>query len=305
MGWTKEAFAKFAPRPKSGTAQHIWDAYVGELIESGEHLFLEFGIDKAEELHAWLANVAHETDGFTIWQENMSYAHADRIMEIFGVGHHSAAITHVEAAALVHKPEALAERVYGLGNPRKAKELGNTDPGDGFKYRGTGPMQTTGRSDHERLFGGEATVLATIRAAMQEWEEKGCNELACSGQFKTTVKKINGGYNGLQSRIEWLKKAQRVWPALPFDHAEQTDAKPALASNQIQAGSASSLASLYTAQSSVKMELAAAATPEGVNWSKLLLGLLTNDIFLASVVALITALGVIWFRARKPDIKAW
>ena len=56
------------------------------------------------------------------------------MLQIFGVGNHSAAVTAAEAATLANRPEAIADRVYGLGNPRKARELGNTKPGDGFLY---------------------------------------------------------------------------------------------------------------------------------------------------------------------------
>jgi putative chitinase len=67
----------------------------------------------------------------------MNYS-APRLLEIFGVNRHSAAVTAFEAEKLARKPEAIAERVYGLGNPRKARELGNTQPGDGFRFRGNG-----------------------------------------------------------------------------------------------------------------------------------------------------------------------
>jgi predicted chitinase len=53
--------------------------------------------------------------------------------------------------AIAHHPEALAERVYGLGNPTKAKELGNIEPGDGYRCRGAGMLQLTGRGAHRRI----------------------------------------------------------------------------------------------------------------------------------------------------------
>jgi predicted chitinase len=80
----------------------------------------------------------------------MSY-NAPRLLEVFGAGRHSAGITPGEAQALARRPEAIAERVYGLGNPSKARELGNTQSGDGFRYRGGGLMQTTGRANYRWL----------------------------------------------------------------------------------------------------------------------------------------------------------
>jgi predicted chitinase len=50
-----------------------------------------------------------------------------------------------------HNPKALAERAYCLGNPKKAKELGNTQPGDGYRFRGNGMLQLTGRGSHKSM----------------------------------------------------------------------------------------------------------------------------------------------------------
>ena len=112
-------------------------------IKEGQSLIEKAGITTPLRLSHFLAQILHESMGLTVTQENMNYR-AARIMTIFGVGRHSAKITKEEANYLAGKPYALAERVYGLGNPKKAKELGNTKIGDGFKYRGGGILQTTG-----------------------------------------------------------------------------------------------------------------------------------------------------------------
>lgn len=97
-----------------------------------------------------LATVFHETGGkMQPVRENMSYR-AERILEVFG-SKHSAKVTRAEALKLAGNPSALAERVYGLGNPAKAKELGNTAKGDGFKYRGGGLDQRTGYRNYARV----------------------------------------------------------------------------------------------------------------------------------------------------------
>src|SRR5262249_34680170 len=105
-----------------------------------------------------------ETGGFTVLRENMNYS-AQRLIEIFGVNHHSAAVTAIEAERLAGHPDAIAERVYGLGNPRKARELGNTQPGGGFRYRGNGILQMTGRSAHQRM----GAVCGITLKAPQSW----------------------------------------------------------------------------------------------------------------------------------------
>lgn len=97
-----------------------------------------------------LATIYHETGTKMLpVRENMNYS-ADRIVQVFGKKH-SAKVTPAEAQKLAYKPEALAERVYGLGNPSMAKRLGNTAKGDGWKYRGGGVDQRTGKANYIRV----------------------------------------------------------------------------------------------------------------------------------------------------------
>jgi predicted chitinase len=122
--------------------------YLGDtrlLIEVGR----ERGLLRNEMAYV-LATVRHETAGtMKPVRENMNYR-AERILEVFG-SKHSAKVTRAEAQKLAGNPQALAERVYGLGNPVKAKELGNISKGDGFKYRGGGYDQRTGRNNYRRV----------------------------------------------------------------------------------------------------------------------------------------------------------
>ena len=139
----------------------------------------------------------------------MNYS-APRLLVIFGVKH-SAKITKAEAARLAHHPEEIAERVYGLGNPKKAKELGNTQAGDGFAYRGNGVLQTTGRGNHRRMglacgvdFEGNPNLVTApehaLKPALQEWTEGNLNVAADNNQIRVITKRINGGFNGLKER---------------------------------------------------------------------------------------------------------
>ena len=168
----------------------------------------------------FFAQALLETGGFTVLRESMNYS-AQGLMQIFGVNHHSAAITEAEAADLAYDEQRIAERVYGLGNPAKAKELGNTQPGDGFRYRGNGVLQMTGRGAH-RSVGAACGVdfegnpdLATaaehaMKPAVEEWTEKELNFFADQDDLRTITIRINGGLNGFDDRQAWLIKLKKV-----------------------------------------------------------------------------------------------
>lgn len=195
-----------------------------QAFEDGDALFEKHGINTPLRLAHFLAQVLHESGGLTVEFENMNYR-ATRIMEIFGVGKHSAGVTENEAAHLAGKPSALAERVYGLRNAKKALELGNTDPGDGFKYRGGGIMQTTGRGNYRRMgkrcgvdFEADPTLVCSaahaLKPALAEWTEGNLNALADKSDLRAITRKINGGYNGLDDREYWFKRVRPLCDGL-------------------------------------------------------------------------------------------
>jgi len=105
------------------------------------------------------------------------------------------------------------------------KDLGNTEPGDGFKYRGRGWIQVTGRFNYkkttERLsdmgcpdFEDNPDALADPQwaalSAAEFWSRNGCNELADAGDFKRITKVINGGLNGYEDRVARLEVAEQA-----------------------------------------------------------------------------------------------
>lgn len=189
-----------------------------EAIRGGQQLFDHHNITTPLRMAHFLAQALHETGGFRILRENMNYS-ARRMIQIFGVGQHSAAVTVAEATKLAGDPQAIAERVYGLGNPRKARELGNTNPGDGFLYRGNGVLQTTGRGGHKRMgsavgvnFEDNPDLVTApehaLKPALIEWTQNDLNSFADRNDIRTITRKINGGFNGLPEREAWF---DRVW----------------------------------------------------------------------------------------------
>ena len=181
-----------------------------EAIRQGTALFEQHGITTPQRMAHFLAQAMQETGSFTVRRESMSYS-VPRMLEIFGDGHHSAKITAAEAPGLAHNEQKLAERVYGLGNPHKAAELGNTQAGDGFRYRGNGVLQTTGRGAHHRMgqacgvdFEGDPDLVTApehaLKPALQEWSDGNLNHFADQNDIRTITLRINGGLNGFDGR---------------------------------------------------------------------------------------------------------
>ena len=101
-------------------------------------------------------------------------------------------------------------------------DLGNTQRGDGFRYRGRGLIQITGRANYVRIasrlsrFGApdfvaepealERPEWAALSAA-DYWKDRRLNELADTGKFKTLTKRINGGLNGYADRLARYERA--------------------------------------------------------------------------------------------------
>lgn len=92
-----------------------------------------------ERIAEFVAQIANETGGFRTFEENLNYS-AKRIMEVW-----PSRVPNLAAAApLAHNPEALANVVYQ--RPRE----GNTQPGDGWRYRGRGALQLTFRNNYRQ-----------------------------------------------------------------------------------------------------------------------------------------------------------
>lgn len=198
-------------------------------IENGDGLFRKAGIITPGRLAHFLAQICHESGGLSIEWESGAYS-AERLLEIFGEGRHSAGVTATEAARLAKNGPAIFERVYGLGNPKKARELGNTQSGDGWKYRGGGLMQTTGRSNYRRMgqkcgvdFESKPELVLSaehaLKPALAEWTEGSLNERADADDLRGITKRINGGLNGLADRQAWYRKIRPIIDKVDLEFA--------------------------------------------------------------------------------------
>lgn len=187
---------KLAPR-----AQQVYLA----AFEAGDELIAAAGITTPQRLAHFLAQVLHETGGLTILRENMNYT-ARRIAEVWP--------TRPEAVRFAGNPEALANSVY-------ANRMGNGPPssGDGYRYRGRGILQTTGRYSYAKFgkrwgvaFEADPELILSpqhaLKPALSEWQDGGCNEMADRDDIVGITKRINGGTIGLADRRAWLVKTK-------------------------------------------------------------------------------------------------
>ena len=101
------------------------------------------------------------------------------------------------------------------------EDLGNTEAGDGVRYKGRGLIQITGRANYAACAAALGLDLVACpellettenaaRSAAWFWHSKGLNELADKGDFRRLTKRINGGYNGYADRVEFWGRAQQV-----------------------------------------------------------------------------------------------
>lgn len=126
-------------------------------------------------------------------------------------------------AELAHESSELtnAEELASGDAYEGRKDLGNTEPGDGKLFKGRGWIQITGRANYKR-FGeqlgvdliAKPTLAATpgvaFRIAALTWQSNGLNELADKSDTRGIRRRINGGYNGLDDVLSYVKRAREA-----------------------------------------------------------------------------------------------
>lgn len=158
--------------------------YLPHLNEAMAHS----GIDTMLRTAAFVAQLAHESGEFRFMEEIWGPTDAQRRYE---------------------PPSDLAKR------------LGNTQPGDGKRFKGRGPIQITGRFNYKKygdLLGVDLVDQPALAADPQWafataglfWKSNGLNELADKPDFVAITKRINGGTNGLADRQMYYERAKKV-----------------------------------------------------------------------------------------------
>jgi putative chitinase len=191
--------------------------------------FEQFNITTKRQIAGWLAQTAHESGGFSRLEENLNYS-ADGMAAIWPnrfavlgqdkkpVKKEGKNTPNKFALALHRKPEMIANVVYSnrMGN-------GSIESGDGWKYRGRGLKQLTGKNNYAAcgkslgfdLINAPDTLLEMSWAALSAawfWSVNNCAQFADKDDFVGLTKRINGGTIGLEDRTKRYKAILQTMP---------------------------------------------------------------------------------------------
>lgn len=187
------------------TTATAWAEIIGQTMHA-------YRIDTGLRRSSYLAQIAHESQCFTRLEESLAYR-PGRLLEVF-----PKYFDEVSAVTYAGNAKAIASRVY-------ANRMGNGDEasGDGWKYRGRGLIQLTGR-DNYRACGAalgmelekfpdrltDRTVAALSSAWF--WSANGLNELADAQRFEQICRRVSGGTQGLVERRKLYERCLKVFP---------------------------------------------------------------------------------------------
>jgi putative chitinase len=173
---------------------------------------IKYGINTRLRMAHFIAQLAHESANFKYSSENLNYS-SKALRAVFGKYFPSDDL----AEEYARKPEKIANRVYGgrMSN-------GDESSGDGWKYRGRGLIQLTGKDNYTKC--GAAIGLnlveqpdlladdaeAAVMAAGWFWDSRKLNNYADNDDVLTVTKRINGGTHGLDDRKAHLARAKKI-----------------------------------------------------------------------------------------------
>ena len=192
-----------------------------QYIPALEQTLPKYGIAESKvRLAHFFAQILHESGCMHFDMENLNYS-SDALRRVFG----KYFPTKEEADACARKPEKIANRVYAnrMGNGSEAS-------GDGWKYRGRGLIQLTGKNNYkafaewvgdERIMDDPDLVSTeyAVHSAVFFWDKNNLNKIADKDDVVTLTRRINGGENGLSHRRELLNKANGLLAMLDLGTA--------------------------------------------------------------------------------------
>lgn len=199
-----------------------------------------FDIDNPRRVAAFVAQVAHESDLFTATEERLNYS-AEGLARTWParyseMGRPAKDEDRDESGPRKIRPNALALQLHrnpqAIANHTYANRMGNGSPesGDGWRYRGRGLIQLTGKANYEAIgevvrgVDPDAPDFVANQDAVKEprwsamaaaafWSERGLNELADAKRFRDITRRINGGEKGMDHRLKLYRRALAAFGA--------------------------------------------------------------------------------------------
>ena len=227
-GYNIKVDGDFGPASYAALMSFVGNSPVNQLrIDLGKAAtkhFPDAGINTPLRVAHALAQQSVETGGFSKMVESLNYS-VKGLQGTFS----RARISEADCQRLGRKAgagalspavqEEIANIVYG--GSFGLKQLGNDQPGDGWKFRGRGAKQTTGRFNYgevKKVTGldviNNPDLLADPDTGMQAacifWEKKNCNQFADKDDILGLTKAVNGGTNGLLERKAALQRAKQI-----------------------------------------------------------------------------------------------
>lgn len=187
----------------------------------------KYDITTDKRLAAFLSQTSHESLDYTVLSENLNYS-AKGLNTVFPRYFKNA---NRDATQYARKPEKIANIVYDDANRSSNSKLGNTAPGDGWKYRGRGIIQLTGKNNYiafaadigmtlEQAVDYVQTKEGALESAAWFWKERNINAIADTGNVIAVTKLINGGTHGLADRTARYNRAIKI---LSFNNSLDVD----------------------------------------------------------------------------------
>lgn len=177
----------------------------------------EYDINTVDRIAGFLSQVGHESMGMKYVSENLNYSWTG-LIKVFGRRYFP---SDSFAKQFHRNPMAIANHVYDDRNPARSNKLGNIYDGDGWKFRGGGLIQLTGR-ETITAFGNSigmspeetAEYIRTKRGAVHSacwyWKTRNLNYYADRRDVVGMTKVINGGKNGLDDRQKRYTRAKNI-----------------------------------------------------------------------------------------------
>lgn len=192
------------------TLRRLWphapQALVDGVIATAPAVLERYPINSPLRLAHFLAQISHESGGGTITRESLDYTHAARIREVWPTRFPTIA----SAEPCVRNPEKLADKVY-------QGRMGNTQPGDGYRFSGRGLLQITGRDSYREISTLTGLDLVNdpdlafapehaLEVAAAEFVHLGCLPYCDKDDLHDVTQRVNGGQEGAADRAVWLKR---------------------------------------------------------------------------------------------------